>query len=569
MAALIGPLASGYSDAASGTAEFYERGTNTAAVVFADYDAATVRTSHALDSNGRIKRYVTTVVDVVVKDADGDTVDTFTWGGEAGTTAVSNLGFTGVETDGTQDAGGVTDVDTVLTGLFTSLNGLDGRYTEEGSTTSRYLYAAIGKYVSPADFGATGADTADESSYWQNALNRAIAANKPLWVEPGTYRIGTGLTVSGSTAAGLTIVGANRGDVILKNTSSSNTLLTIDLSSAIDSKILIENISITATTTSSGKGILLSNGDKAMFRNVSVALHRTGIDVNAVSAASLDNCVIASTDDNAAAIGINLGNRGRADKCEVVCATANGTGIKATGTDVRITDCYTSGWSKGIDYAGARTIVRGAHISAATVGANMGAANGMLTNSYLVLNTTGVAVGAVASNVVFGNVGASNTTDMTVNASATLFVEGANTFTTVTNSGSTPATVFNRMLSSTTTNSAASPTLTPDLSAGVRLFIYKLTNAGTPAATVAAATGTAAISKDEIIEIIVANNSGGGSIAGGLAFSSVYRGVTGNNAVNYTGVAFGGSTAWYFRFRWSGSEWYLVSHVASTNTMTY
>lgn len=119
MPTLITPLVNGFSDAPSGTVEFYQMGTATpSTAVYSDSLGATpVAHPHTLNSAGRIVRYVTERVDVVVKNVSGATVASFTPNVDARTVNVANAMFNG---------GSLTTLNAGLTLLNTSFGTDDG-----------------------------------------------------------------------------------------------------------------------------------------------------------------------------------------------------------------------------------------------------------------------------------------------------------------------------------------------------------------------------------------------------------------------------------------------------------
>jgi hypothetical protein len=119
MPTLITPLVNGFSDAPSGTVEFYQMGTATpSTAVYSDSLGATpVAHPHTLNSAGRIVRYVTERVDVVVKNVSGATVASFTPNVDARTVNVANAMFNG---------GSLTTLSAGLTLLNTSFGADDG-----------------------------------------------------------------------------------------------------------------------------------------------------------------------------------------------------------------------------------------------------------------------------------------------------------------------------------------------------------------------------------------------------------------------------------------------------------
>lgn len=141
MATLIHVLANGFSDAASGTAEIYRRGTSTlSSLVFSDPDGQTPVTTHALSASGRVVRYVTERVDLVVKNAAGATVATIAdvVGVDGRTVRLESNLFTGANPNGNGQTivGGITTLNAGLSLLATSLGADDGLVLPTGQIDS-------------------------------------------------------------------------------------------------------------------------------------------------------------------------------------------------------------------------------------------------------------------------------------------------------------------------------------------------------------------------------------------------------------------------------------------------
>jgi len=232
MATLVAPLASGVVGAASGTAEFYVRGTNTTASVYSDKDAQTAVTTHALDSNGGIVRYVTEPVDVVVKSSAGATVREFTWEIAAGSVQVTNSSFTGTDPVTSQSvAGGRLTLNEVLTLVLGSFGTTDFDLLKDGDTTAVKLkdaFSAIDSslpFFDVTEYGATGDGTTNDYADILEAYDAAVADGGGILFFPaGTYAIGTTLTIA-SQKVSLLGVGGNAS--IIKQTTASSTPIVV------------------------------------------------------------------------------------------------------------------------------------------------------------------------------------------------------------------------------------------------------------------------------------------------------------------------------------------------------
>lgn len=524
----------------SGAAYFYQPGTtNTRVAVFSDADGLVVQSQPVtLDAGGRASVWVSGACRIEIQDSDGEVIAVGDRGNTvaAGAVEIENAGFTGTSlTTGQQVAGGRTDLNTALTSATTSVNGTDFKYKEAGGTSSRDLHKAIGRWVTPQDFGALANDLNDDTTAVQAAITRAMAANKGVWLEPGTYRITAALTVTGATGAGIIIAGADRANCIIKNMSTSGNALTVDLSSAIESHIVLRNFSVTANTTSSGSAITITNGSGVLFERVNVALHRIGYDTSAVSHSYLEDCLVTSTDSNSACKGFKLGAHATASKCRVTAATA-GKGFSAEGQYAEIRSC---------------------RVIASTTAFDVAAADVAIYDSFSSSATTGFNIGAYARAAVIGCRGSSNTTDLTVNSSATILAEHNNNFTTYSNTGATPGNMARRLTRQTTVSSASgTPTYTPSNTPN-SINVFESSAAAGATATLANIASTAAWQPGDELHIVLVRDAA----ANNLTFTTIGTiyddAATLALATNFVTVQ--AKTQVHVFFRWTGAAMELIS----------
>jgi hypothetical protein len=188
MPTLITPLVNGFSDAPSGTVEFYQMGTATpSTAVYSDSLGATpVAHPHTLNSAGRIVRYVTERVDVVVKNVSGATVASFTPNVDARTVNVANAMFNG---------GSLTTLSAGLTLLNTSFGADDGFVLPTGQADStEYLLKNVlrspardSRSVSTALGGTTSyTPNADYGLHFVSITGASLAFANPTY---GTYPV--------------------------------------------------------------------------------------------------------------------------------------------------------------------------------------------------------------------------------------------------------------------------------------------------------------------------------------------------------------------------------------------
>lgn len=248
MATPVVPLITGFSDAASGTAEFYTQGTSTiSTLVYSDVDGQTAVSTHPLNASGRLLRFVEEPVDVVIKNAAGATVATFPVITDARTVRLESTAFTGSNPNGNGQtiAGGKTTLHSGLALYRESLGTDDGYVLVNG--TEYLIKNALGSagavfFNVKTGYGAQGDDTNDDTSAIQAAVNAAQNNGGGIvFFPPGTYKISGSITVTSNSIA---LMGASNGTVTLKQYTTGLTNGWVYLSSSFAS---MTNIRIAAS----------------------------------------------------------------------------------------------------------------------------------------------------------------------------------------------------------------------------------------------------------------------------------------------------------------------------------
>lgn len=564
---------------ASGRARFYQPGTLTAQNVYSDDACTTAITQpYTLGAGGEAKLFMLDPVRIIVKDSSDTTTHL--------DTVIIQRHDQQYITHTSFNSGAETTLEAILTTSAASL-GADLKYKESSSATARNYSAWMANtYVSVLDFAADPTGTSDAATAFTNAINEAIDSGcKRVYVDPGTYRIDTAITAIDT--AGVEIFGAGRGRSTIRNHGTTTNLFTVNISG--DSKLNIHDLTFTANTTSSGACVAFTAGDRAIIERCSFLLHRTSISAATPSGVTVRDCVVESTDDNAAAVGITVGPRGRVLACEVVSGTDNGTGIEL-GADARAVDCYVSNFVTGILMSGVRSRAIGAHVNGSTTGASMtgqgstfrdgyvtgcttgtshGAAHTSTYDSVITSCTSAVSVGAFARCKVIGNDGSSNTNGVVVNASATLIEEyGNSNLGTLSDSATTPHSWLKDRgkvkRKAKETFATATPTFTPTPQTA-DIFVAESTYTAAGTTVTFAATSTTGLLDGQMLVIVLYKN--GANSLTSATWNAQYKAAT-----NIAGVANGEWFLWNFTWHAATSSWnYMPTQqlVGATAGTTY
>lgn len=318
LAALVQHLATGSRKAdgsanASGRVWFFEPGTTTEAVVYEDADAQVQVTQPVtLDAAGKAEIYVTNPVrlktEYVVSTGVYATLDDFeVLSASAPSVGVRNEGWTGVDVDtGSIVAGGDTNLDDVLTSLFTSTGGVDGKYKESAGATARTLKSVIaGIQVSVKDFGAVGNGIADDTTALQAAINRVGAlGGGVVYFDPGTYLISSPITMS--SLSSVSLVGSGVGASEIVNTNATGNALTLTSCSSF----AIYGLQFSHATSSTGAAVSATGCTNILFESIATGGHLYGLDFGGSAfGTEVRGCSI-STATDAAARGIRYNTTG-------------------------------------------------------------------------------------------------------------------------------------------------------------------------------------------------------------------------------------------------------------------
>lgn len=275
--ALAGSRKSDGTPNASGKVWGYIIGTSTEAVLYSDRTGDTVVNQPViLDAAGKATIYVDQVVTLRVETAAGVSLGEMDYQDAAPVVSVQNDGFTGTLEDGSQGAGGETDLDAVLTSAFESFGATDFQFASSAGATPRSVASRIGEAnVSIVDYGAVGDGNILNTSAIQAAINRVIAlGGGVVFVPPGTFLTGrvTNFTTTPVSFAGVGVAS------ILKSTETA--LPVIDIEASGLSGFEIRDLKITSSSATTSAAIVFDSVTKVLVRNITITGHTAAIGVS-------------------------------------------------------------------------------------------------------------------------------------------------------------------------------------------------------------------------------------------------------------------------------------------------
>lgn len=261
---LISSLNSGFLGAANGWAELYVRGTSARATWFPDFQASSGNSSGAnitLDAYGSAEVYVNQLVDVVVKDASGNLVRSYTDGYEAPNVEALSQSFTGIDyVTGVSGASSPTTLQAILDLWKTNSGAIDWKVLVSGAAVN--LQVALGSLnglvfnVKNPLYGAIGDGVANDQSAIAAALAAAVAAGGGIVFFPkGTYLITT--AIEWDHRVSILGVGA-RDSIITSNSASNARILTWTSGSVQGDPIWIAGMAFSASQANTGEQLYAS-----------------------------------------------------------------------------------------------------------------------------------------------------------------------------------------------------------------------------------------------------------------------------------------------------------------------
>lgn len=357
---------------ASGKVFLYEPGTTTIVAGYKDDSLSEAWTTSGggipLDAGGRVKIWIDDMIDVVVTDADGATVDTMLGYNKtrAEQVEVENDGFTGTLTDSSgavsQGAGGKTNLDAILTSAATSAGGADFMYLVATGGTARTIQAKFAEiWISVKDYGAVGNGVADDTSAIQAAINAVKAlGGGVVYFPPGTYKTSSALSLTSAT--GVRYVGAgSRASTVATSSTTADTFLFTGCTSCA-----VENLRIAPNVANSGSGIELAGATVDFVINglTMKSNHDVGILIAGTSNAYVTGSSIIGVVED---VYISGSNKPTVFNYSTFGGVTKGLSLALSAQDVYVTNSWFFG-STGIEFVNGLTGTRFVFVGNPTLG---------------------------------------------------------------------------------------------------------------------------------------------------------------------------------------------------------
>lgn len=296
---------------------------NISVTAYADRDKSAAATvdggGYLLDGAGRAALFIDEPCNVRVEDSDGVSVGSFTIepSTSAGIVEVINPGFTGIDpVSGQYVSGGRTYLDDVLSSIYSSLGGVDGKFLGAYGTTSLRVAQMLGLVLTPQMFGAVGNGSSDDSVPWQLMADAHSSSRIPCVIPPASYVIGT--TVTFQADALVLGVGTNSTDTLGSRIIGSNGT-TGPLVFGADA--IVSGLYLTHSSACTGAAITV--GARSTLRNVFIGATPYTTGLAAASGAHAIHCELrGSTNAFTGAVVMN--------NCTVSGASSTGTYVAQT-----------------------------------------------------------------------------------------------------------------------------------------------------------------------------------------------------------------------------------------------
>jgi len=284
-----------------------------------------------LDSGGRAKLYVEDPCSVRIDDQSGVTVGTFTYGGltNDGLVEVTTPGWTGINSSGSSVSGARTYLDTVLTNLYSSLGGLDGKYRGIYGINDTNVKTEIEQIsLTPQRFGAKGDGVTDDTNALLLLAAAQSASRIPVFFPKGTYLYSQAITWSPVVMRGAGSSGGGATNLIATNGTQNGFVLGLGS--------FISDIAFAHQSASSGTCLSCASGGFTLLDVIMTSGFATGVSAGAVSAGRLIASAVSGT---TATVGTWISTASSS-----ITGTAS-TGTRSGATQIASTTDITNGGS--------------------------------------------------------------------------------------------------------------------------------------------------------------------------------------------------------------------------------
>lgn len=253
--------------------------------------------------------------------------------------------------------------------------------------------ASMNGLVGVTMFGATGNGGTDDTAALQAAVTAAVAGNYILYLNPGTYKITSAITVPG----GLTMIGAGKFKSVISLTGNTMSGLVI----ASLNPVLFESFGITGSATASAGSLLSLDGtisgtnfnQFSTFRDV---VFQSGfVQANIIGASTwmMDNCCFFSPTAISLSIA-NIAHTDAGDQTIMGCVFSGQAGVgtaisHASAGGLKILGC------KIIQYANGYTFSMAASVATSDLFITGNSFEAFTGSALTFAKNTGVVFGAV------------------------------------------------------------------------------------------------------------------------------------------------------------------------------
>lgn len=286
-----------YPDALSGSFALASHADpSTPGTAYSDWECTVADPVRVLSAAGRRTFYVKAATDVVVYDADGVTVDTFTEGVRAELVGVNALSLTGTLPDGTQGGGGDISLADFVAAVRTSFGANNLKVRETGQASDLLLKDALANVrsanlpyfnVKSAPYNAIGDGVNIDVTAIQAAIAAASAAGGGVVYLPrGTYQCPTGLSI---TDRNVSLYGDGPGASTVRFTGAGFAVSVVGSGAIAGNSI--SNLAISTTSTSSGAKALTIATNPG-FRLFGCLIQTAGQSAGAITTTT--SCLIAN-----------------------------------------------------------------------------------------------------------------------------------------------------------------------------------------------------------------------------------------------------------------------------------